>query len=152
MRGRRARIDECLMTIFGYTPERKSRQRIDVDSRYVYIGIYAYSWGYYIIIRSHASPRFIYIYKCFFFVLCKRQRRTTGADRQTDRQTEAERRLWRTADGPAVISAPGQISINNVRQGFQYKPSPLAAASTAALPIFPAIRRTSKLAVHIYIK
>lgn len=87
----------------------------------------------------------------FFFILCKRQRRTTGAERQTDRQTDRLKQrhdYGRTADGPAVISAPGQISINNVRQGFQYKPSPLAAAS---IPIFPATGRTSKLAARVYI-
>lgn len=84
----------------------------------------------------------MYIYigiHIFFFILCKRQRRTTGADRQTDRLKQRDD--WRTADGPAVISAPGQISINNVRQGFQYKPSPLVAAASTAVPIFPATRQ-----------
>jgi len=50
VRERRARIDECLMTIFGYTEEEKSAgNRCLLWLRCIYI--YIRSWGYYIIIR-----------------------------------------------------------------------------------------------------
>jgi len=140
VRERRARIDECLMTIFGYGRRgRESRRRIDVCDHYMYIHALLEDIILLLLFVS-MRPRVLCIYNIHFFFHFMQTSKANDRRRQTDRLKQRDD--WRTADGPAVISAPGQISINNVRQGFQYKPSPLvAAAASAAVPIFPATRQ-----------
>jgi len=62
-----------------YTEEEKSAENRCRQSLYIYIIV-----GDIILLFVRMRPRVVHnIYMVFLFVLCKRQRRMTGADRQT---------------------------------------------------------------------
>jgi hypothetical protein len=90
VRERRARIDECLMTIFGYTEEEKSAgNRCLLSLRCKYIYIYIYVVGDIILLFVSTRPRvihiYIYIYNFFHFMQTSK---ANDRRRQTDRQTD----------------------------------------------------------------